>query len=112
MLDIIKRFLGAAAPIHRSMDEQQQVDEETRRLALYQFSTCSYCIKVHRVIKQLGLNIEYRDAANNQLWKQALIKEGGLYQTPCLHIEHQDGSVQWMYESADIIRYLKRRFST
>lgn len=112
MLDIIKMLLGAAAPKQRSMDVQRQVDEETCRLALYQFSSCSYCIKVRRVIRQLDLNIEYRDAANNQLWKLALIREGGLYQTPCLRIEHQDGSVQWMYESADIIRYLKRRFPT
>jgi len=29
---------------------------------------------------------------------------------PCLRIDKDDGSVQWMYESNDIIAYLKREF--
>jgi len=29
---------------------------------------------------------------------------------PCLRIEKADGAVEWMYESADINRYLERRF--
>lgn len=37
---------------------------------------------------------------------QALMQGGGKTQVPCLRIEQADGSVEWMYESDDIIRYL------
>ncbi|RLW70923.1 MAG: glutaredoxin, partial [gamma proteobacterium symbiont of Stewartia floridana] len=36
---------------------------------------------------------------------------GGKLQTPCLKIEQQDGD-RWLYESDDIIRYLRQRFAT
>jgi len=35
-----------------------------------------------------------------------LIDGGGKSQVPCLRIESEDGAVQWMYESRDIINYL------
>lgn len=37
---------------------------------------------------------------------QALLHGGGKTQVPCLRIEQADGSVEWMYESDDIIGYL------
>jgi len=43
------------------------------------------------------------DAGNNA----DLIAGGGKGQVPCLRIEHENGSVEWMYESVDIIRYLQ-----
>ena len=38
---------------------------------------------------------------------QALMLGGGKTQVPCLRIENADGQVEWMYESDDIIQYLK-----
>lgn len=38
---------------------------------------------------------------------QALMQGGGKTQVPCLRIEQADGGVEWMYESDDIIQYLK-----
>jgi glutaredoxin 2 len=38
-----------------------------------------------------------------------LIAGGGKNQVPCLRIESENGHVQWMYESIDIIRYLKSK---
>ena len=38
---------------------------------------------------------------------QALMQGGGKTQVPCLRIEQADGSVEWMYESNDIIEYLR-----
>ncbi len=37
---------------------------------------------------------------------------GGKFQVPCLRIESVDGKVRWMYESIDIIRYLKTELAT
>jgi glutathione S-transferase len=87
------------------------VDEASRRLALYHFETCPYCIRVRRAIKRLGLQIELRNA-HLPFYQQELSLQGGRYQTPCLRIEPlEDGDgVAWLYESADIIRYLEQRF--
>lgn len=107
---LLARFRGK--PLRqRSPEEQQQVDSATRGLALYQFPYCPYCVKVNRAVRRLQLNIELRDAANNPAHKQALRLDGGKLQTPCLRIEQTGRDTQWLYESADIIRYLEQRFS-
>jgi hypothetical protein len=66
---------------------------------------------VNRVIRQLNLNIECRDAVNASAYAGELRSEGGKMQTPCLRIQHQDRS-DWLYESDDIIQYLRQRFAT
>jgi len=36
-----------------------------------------------------------------------LIAGGGKIQVPCLRVENKDGDVRWIYETSEIIRYLK-----
>ena len=36
-----------------------------------------------------------------------LLNGGGKTQVPCLRIDNPDGETQWMYESDDIINYLR-----
>jgi glutaredoxin len=98
----------------RSAESQAKVDAETAKLALYQFETCPFCVKVRRTIQRLGLKIELRDAKDDSKWpkwKEELVREGGEYQVPCLRIPEADGSVRWMYESSDIVSYLEARFA-
>ena len=38
-----------------------------------------------------------------------LVNDGNKGQVPCFHIKNQEGSEQYMYESADIIRYLSTK---
>lgn len=97
--------------ITRPAAEQQQIDEQTRKLALYQFRTCPFCIKVRRAIKRLSLTIETRDAQRDPQHREALRSGGGEIKVPCLRIEQQDGTVTWLYESDDIIHYLQDRFA-
>jgi len=52
--------------IVRAPSEQQRIDEQTRGMALYQFKTCPFCIKVRREIRRLSLNIELRDARHDE----------------------------------------------
>ena len=89
---------------------QQRLDEETSSLALYQFHLCPFCVKTRRTIHRLGLNIETRDARNDEKHMETLIEEGGQYKVPCLAIQ-ENGETRWMYESNDIISYLEQRFS-
>lgn len=96
-------------PVHTA-SQQADLDAQTRKLALYQFQQCPFCVRTRRTIRRLGLDIELRDTRNNEQWKQELISEGGKYQVPCLRITRDDGTVEWMYESADIDEYLDARF--
>ncbi len=77
-------------------------------MKLYHFKQCPFCVKTRRTIHRLGLNIENRDARNDPKWNQELIRRGGKYQVPCLRVVNEDGSVEWMYESKNINRYLDR----
>lgn len=95
----------------RSAEAQQQVERECAKLALYHFQTCPFCIKVRHEMGRLSLPITLRDAQHDAEHKEALLQGGGKVQTPCLRITGDDGQVQWMYESGDIIQYLQQRFA-
>ena len=94
-------------PMERSAEEQAKLDAQTANLALYQFQACPFCVKVRREIRRYGLNIELRDARNDETHKQALIAGGGRHMVPCLQISGEGGEPTWLYESNDIIAYLK-----
>jgi len=96
----------------RVVAAQQKVDQECQSLALYQFKTCPFCIKVRREIKRLSLPIELRDAQHNQQNRAELMQSGGQVKVPCLQIRDASGKVQWLYESAEIIKYLHQRFAS
>ncbi|MBB6521468.1 glutaredoxin family protein [Pseudoteredinibacter isoporae] len=76
-------------------------------LTLYQQSLCPYCIKTRKAIKRLDLKITMKDVGFSGKVRQELIKGGGKSQVPCLRIEGKNQATQWLYESADIIRYLE-----
>ena len=75
------------------------------KLSLYHSPWCPFCVRVVSVLKHLDLDIELRDTANKQHF-MALREGGGKTQVPCLKIETDKG-IKWMYESSDIIHYLK-----
>lgn len=95
----------------RTPQAQAQVDGETRKLALYHYDSCSFCGRVRSAIERLNLNIELRNIHADRVHHETLVRDGGSGTVPCLQIAHDDGSVKWLYESADIISYLEQRFS-
>lgn len=99
-----------AAPL-REPEAQAEVDAETAKMSLYYFSTCPYCVRVRRAIAKLQLNIEPRNIRQERHFAEELAEEGGKTTVPCLRLEKDDGSSEWMYESTDIIAYLTRRFA-
>ncbi len=103
--------LATPKGIVRSAEAQQQVDQQCKKLALYHFKTCPFCIKVRHEMARLSLPIALRDAQHDAKHRDDLLKGGGKIQTPCLQITDDRGNVQWLYESSDIIKYLQQRFS-
>ena len=73
---------------------------------LYYSTTCSFCAAVRVSMWWFGIKMPLKDILFHPQNKTDLINGGGKSQVPCLRIE-KNGVVQWMYESADIIAYLK-----
>lgn len=90
--------------------EQQRVEAEARGLALYQFRTCPFCLKVRRELRRLSLPVELRDAQHDPAHRRALGEGGGQVKVPCLRITDAQGRDTWVYESDAIIDYLHQRF--
>jgi glutaredoxin len=95
----------------RDAAAQAAVDRQTESLTLYQYEACPFCVKVRRAMKRLSLNIETRDSKRVASAREELLSGGGDLKVPCLRVEQDTGEVSWMYESADIIEYLRSRFS-
>lgn len=77
---------------------------------LYYFSGCPYCIIVRLTLWWLGLKMHLRDILSQPANNAELVAGGGKSQVPCLRIEDDEGGVRWMYESIEIIQYLKTEF--
>ncbi|WP_027350051.1 glutaredoxin family protein [Halotalea alkalilenta] len=102
--------LRRPSPMQRTPERQAEVDLATQRLVLYHFQTCPFCVRVRHKIAELGLDIEMRDTLLDPHNRQALAEGGGKTQVPCLLITDEQGNQEWLYESADINRYLVSRF--
>ena len=79
----------------------------SERHVLYQYDSCPYCRRVHQFLNETGIDIEMRDTLRDPEARRELVQGGGRSTVPCLRIE-RDGEVQWLYESRDIIDYLRR----
>jgi len=110
-LILLWEFVTTPKGVVRAPEAQSRIDAECRNLALYQFRTCPFCVKVRREMRRLSLNIELLDAQHSEQNRAALLQGGGKVMTPCLKITDAQGNSQWMYESAQIIQYLNTRFA-
>ncbi|HAS8439889.1 TPA: glutaredoxin [Vibrio vulnificus] len=77
-------------------------------IALYHTSHCPYCAQVRKVINELNTNIVLHDIYRDTTKAKELVKSGGKRQVPCLRINTIDGQAKWLYESQDIINYLRK----
>ena len=80
------------------------------RLALYMRPSCPYCVRVTDFCQTADIKLENRNISEGA-HLEALMVGGGKRQVPCLRIQDDDGQSYWLYESMDIIAYLKQQFS-
>ena len=97
-------------PILRKKIDQDRIDNQTKDLTIYQFEACPFCVKVRRFIRKNSLKITLKDAMNNKKFKSELVNEGGKHKVPCLRIEKINTETEWLYESTEIIKFLKKEF--
>jgi glutathione S-transferase len=74
---------------------------------LYCYSACLYCIVVRLELWRLGLKIPLKDILTQPGNSADLVAGGGKSQVPCLRVESEGGDVRWIYETTEIIHYLK-----
>ena len=97
-------------PLLRIKIDQDRIDKKTKNLTIYQFEACPFCVKVRRFIRKNSLKINLKDAKNNKTFKSELVNEGGKHKVPCLKIEKINSKTIWLYESTEIIKFLKKEF--
>jgi glutaredoxin len=97
--------------VQRSFSDQAIVNTETRKLTLYQYKACPFCLKVRLSMKRLSLNVIKKDAKRSDTAREELLAGGGLLKVPCLRIIEDDGTQTWLYESSEIISFLESRFA-
>jgi glutaredoxin len=108
---LLKERLTQPKGVVRDAAAQARVDQQCQSLALYQFRTCPFCIKVRQEMRRLSLPIEKRDAQHHAANRQELLQATGATQVPCLRITETDGQTRWLKDSAAIVAYLRERFA-
>ena len=108
---LLKERLTQPKGVVREAAAQTRVDQQCQNLALYQFSTCPFCIKVRQEMRRLSLPIEKRDAQHDTTNRNALLQGTGATQVPCLQITETNGQTRWLQDSAAIVAYLRERFA-
>ena len=108
---LLGELISRPQGISRPPAMQAEIDQQARDIALYQYKTCPFCIKVRQEMRRLSLNIEHLDAQHEGKNRQELLEGGGKAKVPCLKITDSSGNSQWMYESGEIINYLRGRFA-
>ena len=87
---------------------QKSVQSRFDGHSLYQLTACPFCVKTRRAIHSLAIELEIRDLNKRKENRAELETGGGRVKVPCLRIDSESGT-QWMYESNDIIAYLRNR---
>ena len=98
-------------PIPRTDAERVALQEAVSGLVLYEFQACPFCVKVRRELHRLGIDLERRDARRVDAFRDQLVSGGGAYKVPCLHIAETASEPVWLYESDDIIDFLRKRYA-
>ena len=108
---LLKERLTQPTGVQRAPAAQAVVDQQCQSLALYQFSTCPFCIKVRQEMRRLSLPIEKRDAQHHTANRDALLQGSGATKVPCLQITEANGQTRWLQDSTEIVAYLRKRFA-
>ncbi len=86
---------------------QRRLDEEVAGLKLYETRWCPFCMRVRLAVRSLGITLDGVDIDDDPEAAERLEREGGQRKVPCLFIPDDQGGGRWLYESGDIIEYLR-----
>jgi glutaredoxin len=81
----------------------------SERYTLYHFPSCPYCARVRDFLDETGIEMEMRNIHADPQALHDLRSGGGSTTVPCLRIRRDGRQDEWMYESLDIIEYLREK---
>ena len=93
----------------RTPEQQADAERRARYLTLYHRPSCPFCMRVFSVLARLNVPIQRHNITADAEARGELVSGGGRQQVPCLRIDESSGT-RWLYESADIVAYLKSHF--
>lgn len=102
---LLFNFIFSPKSIKHSPEVQNNINANSKDLALYQLNACPFCVKVRRAAKRLNIPLETIDIKDQQNLDR-LVSEGGKRTVPCLLINEKETDT-WLYESKDIVAYLE-----
>jgi len=76
-------------------------------LSLYYYDSCPFCNITLQVLQETGLDVALRHIQRQPHYRTELIKQGGRAQVPCLRIDLAEGKTTWLYESRDIMQFMR-----
>lgn len=109
---LLGEFVTRPKAMVRPAASQAEVEQQCSSIVLYQYKTCPFCIKVRQEMRRLALNVQQLDAQQPGANRDDLVRGGGKAKVPCLKITDPAGKTQWLYESGEIIKYLRSRFAS
>jgi glutaredoxin len=109
---LLGEFVTRPKAMVRPAASQAEVEQQCSSIVLYQYKTCPFCIKVRQEMRRLALDVQQLDAQQPGTNRDELVRGGGKAKVPCLKITDSAGKTQWLYESGEIIKYLRSRFAS
>jgi len=82
--------------------------KEQESYQLFKTDLCGFCYRVRDFAEEKGISLTLRDTMTDMEAFRELLQGGGRSTVPCLKIQREK-EVIWMYESLDIIDYLKEQ---
>ena len=82
--------------------------KEQESYQLFKTDLCGFCYRVRDFAEEKGISLTLRDTMTDMVAFRELLQGGGRSTVPCLKIQREK-EVIWMYESLDIIDYLKEQ---
>ena len=107
-LDVLNSALSSTLRFWRGTNARGGTAQPPKHLQLYEFEACPYCRLVREALTELDLDaLIYPTPHGGKRFRPKVEKLGGRQQFPFL-VDPNTGEA--MYESADIIDYLYRRY--
>ncbi len=78
---------------------------------LFHFQASPFALRVRRELIRHGVAIPMKDILEDAAAQSELVSQGKRDQVPCLRIEVTGAPTRWLYESGDIVEYLRNKFS-
>jgi glutathione S-transferase len=107
-LDVLNSTLASTLRFWRGTNARAAAKQPKKHLELYEFEACPFCRLVREALTELDLDaMIYPTPHGGKRYRPKVAKLGGKQQFPFL-VDPNSG--ESMYESADIIDYLYRRY--